>query len=52
MNTYRVSSWDHEADNWHVEASGLALFALRGPIRNLMACGYDWDLSILVEREG
>jgi hypothetical protein len=49
--TYCVCSWDHEEDRWHLEAEGLPLFAIRGPVRELLARGYDWDCSILVERE-
>jgi hypothetical protein len=51
VRTYRISSWDHEADDWHVEASGVRLMALRQYIRDLLARGYDWDFSIAVQRE-
>lgn len=56
MSTYRVSAYDPpdepEESGWRVVAEGLSLWQIRGPIRELFAQGYDWDLSILVEREG
>jgi hypothetical protein len=48
--SYRVSTWDHEADAWTLEAANLGLWALRGAIRDLRGFGWD-DPTILVERE-
>ena len=47
--TYRVSTWDHESDDWHVENRGVWLWGLRPVIRALRQL---WDdCSILVECE-
>lgn len=48
--TYCVYSWDHEIDDWHPEAEVSSAMRMRAPIRELLGRGYDWDLSILVER--
>lgn len=49
--TYRVSTWDHHADDWSVVAAGVPLMALRGWLRDLEGLGWDRGVSILVYRE-
>lgn len=52
MDTYRVSTWDHRADGWSVEASGLTLWGgVRAQLRRLKALGWVVGFTLLVERE-
>lgn len=58
MTTYTISKYDPVDENdtkmrmeWVPVASGVSLFALRGHLRRLLSFGYDWDSSILVERD-
>lgn len=48
--TYRVSTWDHEANGWTTEARGVRLWGLRDWIDLLRSRGYS-EVSVLVERE-
>lgn len=55
--SYRISTYDpisddpHDGCAWIVHAIGLTLWQLRGHIRFLRGCGYEDDVSILVEQE-
>jgi hypothetical protein len=39
--TYRVSTWDHEADDWEPRYKGLRKWQLRPAIRALYREGWD-----------
>ena len=49
-DTYRVSTWDHEADDWEVEYEGLSLWEVRLALRNLYGCGWT-QMSMQVKAE-
>ena len=56
MPTYRLSVYDpsdhySEDGKWTPQRTGLSKWGLREAIRWARSCGYDVDVSILVERE-
>jgi len=56
MNRYRISTMDPGDDPegefcWRLRRVGMTLWELRGAIRDMRGEGYEYELSILVERE-